>query len=350
VQLDIWPQSFRLTRPFETSHWVLHERETLLVALTDGDGLRGYGEAAPLEPYDGVSVRQAHVALERYRVLLESAATPGEAQARALLDACRSAYELPQALAAIDIALWDLAARRQRRPLVQLLNPRDPPVAQVPVNAVVSALDRARAAEQAASAAAQGYECLKLKVGVGDDAGRVAAVRAAAGPQMAVRLDANGAWSVSEALTALEALSPVGLELVEEPVHGVAALREVRERVPARIAIDESAAEPGALEAGVADAVCLKIGRCGGITALLADAARARAAGFEVYLASTLDGPVGVAAAVHAAAALAASSPLPPCGLGTLGMFDGLTDPLPVKAGVLALPTGPGLGAGFPPA
>jgi o-succinylbenzoate synthase len=350
VKLDIRRQSFRLARPFESSHGVLHERETLLVALTDGDGVRGYGEAAPLESYDGVSVQQAHVGLERCRAVLESPSPRGQAQMRSVLDACRSACELPQALAAIDTALWDLAARRQMRPLAHMLNPRARPVAQVPVNAIVSALDRARAAEQAASAAAQGYECVKVKVGVGDDAGRVAAVRAAAGPEMALRLDANGAWSVPEALTALAALSPAGLELVEEPVHGVAALREVRERVPQRIAIDETAAEPGALEAGVADAVCLKIGRCGGITSLLADAARARAAGFEVYVASTLDGPVGIAAALHAAAALAASSPLPPCGLGTLGMFEGLTDPLPVRAGMLALPSGPGLGAGLPPA
>ena len=63
---------------------------------------------------------------------------------------------------------------------------------------------------------------MKLKVGIGDDAGRVAAVRAAVGPEMALRLDANGAWSVEEAVRAIDTLSPAGLELVEEPVHGLA--------------------------------------------------------------------------------------------------------------------------------
>jgi L-alanine-DL-glutamate epimerase-like enolase superfamily enzyme len=199
-------------------------------------------------------------------------------------------------------------------------------------------------AEQAAAAAREGYECVKMKVGVGDDAARVAAARAAGGPGLALRLDANGAWSVAEAVRAIEALAPAGLELVEEPVHGLAAVREVRERVGVRISIDETAAEPGALGAGVADAVCLKISRCGGISAVLAAAALVRAHGGEVYLASTMDGPLGIAAALHAAAALASHGPLAHCGLATLALFEGLADPLPVRSGRIAVPLGPGLG------
>jgi L-alanine-DL-glutamate epimerase-like enolase superfamily enzyme len=169
-------------------------------------------------------------------------------------------------------------------------------------------------------------------------------VRAAAGPAALLRLDANGAWSVEESVRAIEALSPAGLELVEEPTHGLSAVREVRERVAVRVAIDETAAEAGALGAGVADAVCLKISRCGGIAGLLAAATLVRASGAEVYLASTLDGPLGIAAAVHAAAALASRGSLPHCGLATLGLFTGLGDPLPVSRGAIAVPSGPGLG------
>ncbi len=218
------------------------------------------------------------------------------------------------------------------------------PAAEVPVNATVGATDRAGAAQQAARAAQAGFGCVKVKVGVGDDAGRVAAVRAAVGPHVELRVDANGAWDVEGAVRAIEALAPVGLELVEEPTHGLEAVRAVRERVAARVAIDETAAEHGALGAGVADAVCLKISRCGGIAGLLAAAALVRASGAEVYLASTFDGPLGVAAAVHAAAALASRGPLPACGLATLSLFDGLEDPLPAHEGRIAVPSAPGLG------
>src|SRR3954465_14882898 len=77
----------------------------------------------------------------------------------------------------------------------------------------------AETAAAAGEAARGGYTWVKVKVGVGDDAGRVAAVRAAAGPDMELRLDANGAWAVDEAVATIEALAPAGLELVEEPVH-----------------------------------------------------------------------------------------------------------------------------------
>ncbi len=199
-------------------------------------------------------------------------------------------------------------------------------------------------AEAAARAVADGFGCIKLKVGVGDDAGRVAAARAAAGPQVALRLDANGAWDVEQAVAAIDALSPAGLELVEEPTHGLAAVREVRERVAVRVSIDETAAEHGALAAGVADAVCLKISRCGGIAGLVGAATLVRLAGAEVYLASTLDGPLGVAAAVQAAAALASRGSMPHCGLATLSLFAGLDDPLAAHEGKIALPDSPGLG------
>ena len=158
----------------------------------------------------------------------------------------------------------------------------DDPAPHVPVNALLSATDRAGAAEQAARAVRRGFGCVKVKVGVGDDAGRVAAVRAAAGPRVALRVDANGAWGVEQAVRAIDALAPVGLELVEEPTHGLEAVRTVRERVAVRVAIDETAAEHGALGAGVADAVCLKISRCGGIAGLLAAAALVRASGAGV--------------------------------------------------------------------
>jgi L-alanine-DL-glutamate epimerase-like enolase superfamily enzyme len=325
----------------ETSYGAVGRRELVLVTLTGSDGVPGYGEAAPLEAYDGVSVERAQQALERYAPVLERA---GEMSGAQMIEACQQADDLPAALAAIDLALWDRAGRRAGKPVAALLS--DDHAAAVPVNATLTALDRASVATQAAQAALDGFTCIKVKVGVGDDAGRVAAARAGAGPGMALRLDANGAWSVEQAVRAIDALSPAGLELVEEPAHGLQAVREIRERVAVRVSIDETAGELGALTAGVADAVCLKVSRCGGIGRLLAAAALVRATGAEVYLASTMDGPIGVAAALHAAAALASRGPMPHCGLATLELFADLENPLPARAGLIALPTGPGLGVG----
>ncbi len=148
-----------------------------------------------------------------------------------------------------------------------------------------------------------GYGVVKVKVGIGDDAGRLAALRAAAGAEMAIRLDANGAWSVSEAAAALRALAPAGIELCEEPVHGLDELAEVSPR-RAMSRWPWTRARPCRGRSIVASALppVSKISRCGGITGTIEAAERARSAGYDVYLASTLDGPLGIAAALHAAA------------------------------------------------
>ncbi|MGP8240249.1 MAG: mandelate racemase/muconate lactonizing enzyme family protein [Solirubrobacteraceae bacterium] len=332
-----------LKRPLQTAHGTLRERELIAVTLIDEDGVEGHGEAAPLETYDGVSIARVESALARYERVLADAREMNGVQ---LIEACRRVEDLPQALAAIDMALWDRAGIRAGKPVAELLT--DDPVSEVAVNATIGATDRQGAVDQAAEAVEEGFECIKVKVGTGDDTARVAAVRATAGPRTALRLDANGAWTVEEAIRMIDALAPIGLELVEEPTHGLRGVREVRERVSTRVAIDETAAEHGALGAGVADAVCLKIGRCGGISGLLAAATLVRASGAEAYVSSTLDGPLGIAAGLHAAAALASRGPVPACGLATLRMFEGAIeeDVLPVRSGRIALLSAAGLGVG----
>ena len=210
----------------------------------------------------------------------------------------------------------------------------------VEVNGTIVSADRAGAAAEAAALRAGGFRCLKAKVAIGDDAGRLAAIRAAAGPEIALRIDAGGAWSVPEALAALRALAPVGLELCEEPVTGVDAIRAVAGASAVPVALDETALGAGALETRACRAACLKIAGCGGISGLLRAARKARSVGYEVYLASTYDGPLGIAAALHAAAVV---RPDRPCGLATLRLFD-REDPLPARQGVMVPPAGPGLG------
>ena len=206
MRMSVTRRALRLKQPLHTSYGAVRERELFTVALSDEQGPTGYGEAAPLEPYDGVSPQRVSDALESYRpILMQSEGFTG----MQLVDACRRVCDEPVALAAIDLALWDRAGRRAGRSVAALLT--DAPASEVAVNATLSATDRAGAATQAAEAVRQGYECVKVKVGVGDDAGRVAAVRAAAGPAVSLRLDANGAWLEEQAVRAIDTLPPVGL-------------------------------------------------------------------------------------------------------------------------------------------
>jgi L-alanine-DL-glutamate epimerase-like enolase superfamily enzyme len=328
--------------PFAAGHGTVTDRQLLLVSLQAADGLVGHGEAAPLQSYDGVSLADVRAALEACAPVLEGYrdATP----IADVLARCAEATVLPQALAAIDLALWDLAGRRTREPVWRLLGAAPP--APVEVNWTIASSDRSGAAHEAATARAEGYGTVKVKVAIGDDAGRLAAVRAFGGPDMAIRIDANGAWSLDEAAAALPALEATGIELCEEPVSGVEAIRAVwaTGQLDYALALDESAADPDAFVRPAADAICLKIARCGGISGTIETAARARAVGYDVYLASTLDGPLGIAGALHAAAVI---RPGRACGLATLGLFAHGPDPLPAVRGSIAVPEGPGLGEGL---
>ena len=111
-----------------------------------------------------------------------------------------------------------------------------------------------RASSEAAAARDAGFRCVKVKVGLPGDADRVAAVRAAAGPEMAIRLDANGAWSVGEAVSTLHSLEPLGVELCEEPTSGSDGIARVSAGTSIPVALDESASEPGAMDRRVCDA------------------------------------------------------------------------------------------------
>ena len=259
-----------------------------------------------------------------------------------LLAECTRLAVLPPAVAAIDMALWDLEGRRTDQPVWRLLGARAAP--PVEVNYTVAAADRAGAAAQASHAKAAGFHTVKAKVGIGDDAGRLAAVRAVLGPDVAIRIDANGAWSIAEAEATLRALAPIGIELCEEPVRGLAQTRELAAATNVPLALDETAAAIGALEERVCDAVCLKIaqlrrhhraGRRG------SPGARRR-----LRRVPRLD-PRRAARDRRSAARGGGHPPRRACGLATLALFADREDPLPARGGRIDAPTGAGLGDGL---
>lgn len=341
MKVDIDFFKARLRAPFVSATGSVTDRELVLLRLEDSAGHVGVGEAAPVPHYHGVSAEDVREALEGCRSTLARA---GRLAREELLADCAELAVLAPAVAAIDLALWDLEGRRTGQPVWRLLGAGA--AEPVEVNFTIAASDRATAAAQASEAKSAGFRCVKAKVGLGDDAGRLAAIRAALGADVAIRLDANGAWSHDEAVAALGVLAPVGIELCEEPVRGIRQTRRLTAATNVAVALDETASATGALDARVCEAVCLKVVSFGGITGVLAGARRARRVGYEVYLASTLDGPLGIAAALHAAAAM---RPQRPCGLATLGLYADREDPLAPRHGRIAVPQGAGLGDGLMP-
>jgi L-alanine-DL-glutamate epimerase-like enolase superfamily enzyme len=317
-------------------------RPLIRLTIEADDGAVGHGEAAPLESYDGVSMERFLRALATHTSVLATNEWP-ETDMRA---ACARADPLPQAVAAIDMALWDLAGRRAGKPVAEMIGA--PVLDQIAVNATIGAVDPPAAALEAQAAVVAGFGCVKVKVGTPDDRQRLQAIRDAVGPDLLIRVDANGAWDQLTAPERIRALSRFDIELFEEPVHGGDAIEAVARAAPnSALATDESASDEfGMFARRRCDAVCLKIAASGGITGLISDAKRARELGYEVYVASTLDGPLGIAAALHAAAVV---GPDRHCGLATLGRFGAAAVPagLEPQGGLMSIPAGAGLGDGL---
>ena len=215
----------------------------------------------------------------------------------------------------------------------------------VPVNSIVPAVPAEVAGRYAT---AGGCRTAKVKVAergqtLGDDVARAEAVRDALGPSGRVRVDANGAWSVSEALTAIRQMARFELEYVEQPCAGVDELAELRVALAragldVAIAADESIRRSGDPERvarlQAADVAVLKVQPLGGVRRCLQLAERL---GLPVVVSSALESSVGIAAGV----ALAAALPELPyaCGLNTLALLqqDVTSDPLVVSEGRLAV-------------
>ena len=310
--------SIPLREPFATAGGVVAERELVLLRVEDHDGAVGYGEAAPLESYDGVTLKE-------------------------VVDALRngSVDAPPQARAAEEMAMLDLEASRAGRAI------GEPGADAIAVNRTLAGGPAAEVAERAAEGVREGYSCFKVKVGLPDDAERVAAVREAIGPWPALRIDANGAWSPAEAVTAINQLAPFDIQLVEQPCTTLEEMAEVRREVDVPIAADESVTSPedvrAAVAAGACDVVNVKLAPSGGFSAAREALREARAHGLDAFLSSTLDGPWGISAALQLAAAERVQLA---CGLATLELFDAsLALALPPPAdGLLVVPQGPGLG------
>jgi O-succinylbenzoate synthase len=197
---------------------------------------------------------------------------------------------------------------------------------RIEVNTTVPVVPGERAAELVW---ASGCRTAKVKVAdprvdLAADARRVEAVRDALGPGGRIRVDANGAWTVPQAVDAIEVLAAAagGLEYVEQPCRTLAELAEVRRLTGVPIAADESirrATDPAKVAlTGAADIAVIKVAPLGGVRSALRIAA---SAGLPVVVSSAVDSSVGLAAGL----ALAAALPELPfaCGLGTVSLLAG---------------------------
>lgn len=203
------------------------------------------------------------------------------------------------------------------------------PAAQVDEVAVNAMVPRVEPDAAARLAVESGCSTIKVKVGDALGADRVAAVRAACGAAVRLRVDANGAWDLDTALRELRRLAPYDIELAEDPVRSLEDLTMLRRHSPCPVAAETSirtVADAARLrELAAADAVVLKPQRIGGVRAALA---AAEEAGVPAIASSALETSVGLAAVVALAAALGRGPFAHGCGTALLLEEDVTSEPL----------------------
>lgn len=344
-----------LLNGFTTAHGVITTREGIIVQVTTERGISGIGEIAPLPAFGGGSLAGASSLLLALVTRLQHK-TLDEALDIVLAggETGTNAASAP-ALCGLEIALLDAIGKAEGCGVCTLLSPAgSTPRATVPVNAIIGARTTEAASAIARDAKKNGFRCVKLKVGwevsVRAEVERVAAVRDAIGPAMHLRLDANEAWNLEQAIAILSQCVPYNIQYVEQPLkaHDLTGMHALRQAVSIPIAVDEALHSPESaqliLDNEAADVLVIKPQLAGGLRAgqrIIQTAAERRVSS---VITSTIEAGIGLAAALH----LAAASPAVTleCGLATLDLVidDLVINNLAVRNGLLAVPAGAGLG------
>ena len=297
-----------LRHPFKTALRTVEAVEDVVVRVISDDGRVGYGEAPPTAVITGDTLGSIQCAV---RDFIRPALTGMEVEdldgTMRRLHGCL--VKNTSAKAAVDMALYDLWGKGYGIPVWRALGgarrtlETDLTISVNPVEEMVR--DSLEAVER-------GYSILKIKVGKDPkaDVERMCAIRAAVGPGVKLRVDANQGWTAKEAVRVISALEDKGLDmdLVEQPVpaHDLEGMAYVTARVQTPILADESVFSPGdaveLIRRGAADLINIKLMKTGGIWNALKICRMAAEHGMECMIGCMLESRLSVAAAAHLAA------------------------------------------------
>ena len=297
-----------------------------LLELRDVSGRSGWGEASPLPGYAGETPGHAAAALLAWLGAAEAGRTIESGFSGSPVEFADLRLEhSPAARAAVVSAVLDLAGHRGGVAIRDLLWDGSPVMSasaagsasgiaangSVPLNALVPLTDADTAVQSAVTADRRGIRTIKAKLGSGQrfdiDLEVLRAVRDAVGPSIAIRLDANGSWSVPEARRNLDRLAELEPEYIEEPVPGSEMLELAGAAVP--LAADESMQEPELaarlLDSDAVSVIVLKPSLLGGLDRCMELAVRAATGGKRSVVTHSFEGPVGHGAACELGLAIA---------------------------------------------
>jgi L-alanine-DL-glutamate epimerase-like enolase superfamily enzyme len=350
--VEIFLFDIPLTSPFRIAIGEMKAANDLLVRIHTDQGIIGIGEACPFPPITGETQATNAAAARSIRDMIAGK------DPLAIDDLLRLIGPLvhsnPSAVAAFDMALFDILGKVAGLPVFRLLGGAKN-VFETDVTVSLDTQEKMRA--EAKGYAGQGYKTLKVKVGLDpdEDYAHLEAIRTAIGPKIPLRIDANQGWTVPQAIYALRKMAPLGIEFCEQPVlvSDTEGLRAVRAKSPVSIMADESVFGPAdalkLIRAEACDTFNIKLMKAGGILNGIRIAHVADAANMRCMVGCMLETRLGLTAAAHVVASQANIIYADLDG-NTEHETDPIIGGMTVKAGTLTMPETPGLGCDVDPA
>ena len=338
--------------PVQTSFGTMFDRPAVFLEVTDDHGNKGLGEVWCNFPSCGAEHRGRLLETVIFPALLgkrfdspDSCFAQLERQFARLAIQAGELGPIAQCIAGVDVALWDLVARRVDVPLFRLLGGTN---AYIP--AYASGINPANAVKTVERCRAEGHRAFKLKIGFdrAGDLANIAQITAALGRDEVFMVDVNQAWTVDEALNTLPELAAFSLGWIEEPIMADRPVEEwlalaLATSVP--LAAGENMISAQDFARGISkpaiDVIQPDLCKWGGISGVLPVAKDIMVAG-KRYCPHYLGGGIGLAASAHVLAAVGGDGMLE---------IDSNDNPLrnilfapPVTRGQLKLLETPGLG------
>lgn len=330
-------------------------RPTLAVRLTDADGVRGCGQAVPVESWSYETAESAESTLERYLAPVVLGADPSDlADVHARMErAIRPSFSVgqPLAKAAIDLACYDLWGKQAGRPVFELLQKTS--VEEIKLSWTLNAPSVEVARAQLEKGRAAGYDSFNVKIGPPQtpdyDRQLVRAVRDFA-PRGFHWADANTGYSLADALRMARELADAGFRAFESPLppNRIRDYQALKQQGALPILMDEGIVSPVEAEEfaalGMMDGIAMKVARCGGLwhAARIVELLRER--NLELFASGLTDPDLSLAASVHLFAAAGLKRPAALNGPQFLE-GRGVTDArLRASGDAIKVPRAPGLG------
>jgi L-alanine-DL-glutamate epimerase-like enolase superfamily enzyme len=347
IKLEVWPVHMPLAEPYSIAYQTVDATNNVFLRIETNAGICGYGCAAPDEHITGETAKSVQAVLQD--VVAPSVRGSDPLRPAMILEKLKLHMELqPSALAAVDMALYDLLGKVSNLPLWKLLGGFR---SRIKTSITIGIVPVKETIERASDLVGKGFKILKLKGGleVDTDIERVLKVREAVGGNIGLRFDANQGFTVEESIKFVEQTRKADLDLIEQPTPKGQPdmLGRLTSVVPIPVMADESLMTLRdafrIARRGLADMVNVKLIKVGGISQALQIDAVARSAGLEVMVGCMDEAALAIAAGLHFA--LARPNVIYADLDGHLGLVNDPSEGAVVlRDGTLFPSSGPGLG------